>query len=202
MTLLLSVGFLLFTDVETIRGNLVEIILVIITIAAIILLTPKLSRFILGFLPSIQQRLPKSSILDYLFKAANKALESFNDFGKLEFKHQLSIILYGLIAQGFYLWGYIMMAESVGIDISFTKLGVIRSISLLASSLPVNFTPAIGLNEISLVALLSAYGVDLEFAVAMSVVVLFRKILFSLAGGVIEAVEFCIKKWPTLFRPV
>jgi uncharacterized membrane protein YbhN (UPF0104 family) len=200
LTLLLSFGFLILTDVETIRGNLVEIILVMAAIAAILLLTPALSKIMVVRLPYIQERLPESHLLEYLFKAAIKILTSFSEFGSLRLKHQLWIIVLSLASQAVYLMGYMVMAESVGISISFTKLGVIRSISLLAASLPINFTPAIGLNDISLVALLTAYGVDLDFAVAMSVVVLVRKILFSLLGGGIEAVEFLLKKCPIIFR--
>jgi uncharacterized membrane protein YbhN (UPF0104 family) len=194
LTLLLSFGFLILTDVQTIRGNLVQIFLIIIAIAAILLLTPVFCKILLFRMPLIQQRLPHQPALEYLFNAAVKILTSFSEFGSLRLHQQLWIIFLNLSSQAVYLLGYLVMAESVGISLSFSKMGVIRSISLLAASLPINFTPAISLNEISLVALLTAYGVNLEYAIAMSLVVLARKLIFSLLGGIIEAVEFVLKQ--------
>jgi uncharacterized protein (TIRG00374 family) len=201
LTLLLSFGFLFLTDVETIRGNLVEIILVIITIAASLPLTQVVSRFILKRIPAIKERTPQNAFFNRIFEFVNKILLSFSEFGNLKYRDQFRIVFLALASQTVYFIGYFFMAKSVGIIIPFTKLGVIYSLTMLAARLPINFTPTIGLNDISLVALLNAYGVELKYAVAMSLIVFGRKIIVSLIGGILEAIEFLRKNLLIFPRP-
>ena len=193
ITLLMSFGFLLLTDVDTVRGNLAEIILVIAAMAASFPFMQMASRFFLKKIPSFRDHLPRNVIFDKLLGFVNKTLSSFSEFGSLKLSDQFRIVILAFTSQAVFFVGYIYMAKSVGIDLSFTKLGVIYSLTMIASRLPINFTPTVGLNDISMVALLNAYGVELKYAVAMSVIMLGRKVLFSLAGGVIEAVEFLRK---------
>jgi len=193
LTLLLSFGFLILTDVETIQGNLLEISLVIIAVAAMLPLSQIISKFILRIMPSIKGHVSEHNFFNRIFEFAIKILSSFSEFGNLKLTDQLRIVFFGFASQAVYFIGFFYMAKSVGISISITKLGVIYSLTMLAARLPLNFTPAIGLNDISLVALLNAYGIELKYAVAMSLIVLGRKIVFSLVGGAIEAIEFLRK---------
>ncbi len=64
----------------------------------------------------------------------------------------------------------------------------------MASNLPINFSPGIGLREVGLVALLVAMKVSLEQAVAMSALVFARTLFFGLLGGLIEGYNHFIKK--------
>jgi uncharacterized protein (TIRG00374 family) len=190
LTILVSFGFILLLDAETIRGHVFQIVLIIIAIALILLFTPFLSKVILSWIKNWDIHITRYPLLLKIHQYIIKTLSSFMDFGKLKLKDQVRIIFLTLSAQAAFLVGYYLMAKSVGVDISFIKISAIRSLTLLVSSLPLNFTPAIGLNDISLVALLVAAGVDLDHAIAVSLVALTRKIIFSLIGGVIEIIQF------------
>ena len=63
------------------------------------------------------------------------------------------------------------------------------SIILLASYLPISFAGGLGIREVSLVVLLSMFGIEAEIALAFSLLIFTRAIVLSLIGGVIEIFE-------------
>jgi uncharacterized protein (TIRG00374 family) len=190
LTILISFSFLLFLDTATFKGRIVQVVLVIIAIAAIILLTPFFSKVLLSLLIKWEILFSRNRFLAFIYKYSLKMLSAFTDFGRLKLKHQLQIILYELVGQSFFLVGSYLMATSLGIDLSFVRVGAIVEITVLVSSLPVNFSPAVGLNDVSLLALLTAAGVDLNHAIAMSLAILTRRVIYSLVGGIIETQRF------------
>jgi len=194
LAILLSFGFLFLTDEESIHTNVLQITVLLIITAAVLLLIPWISQKVLEQFNRFWPAEPSSRVLSKIKAVIVKLLEAFSEFEKLKLQHQLYLVLLGLGAQLLQLISYILIARGIGIDLTFAQFGILRALTLLASNLPINLSPGVGMREISLVALLVAMGVTLEYASAMSLLVLARAIFSGLLGGVIEAVTILRSK--------
>ena len=111
----------------------------------------------------------------------------------------LALILLGIVRNLVGVGSFFSLALSVGVGLSFMDIGWIRSAILLASLLPISFAGGLGVREVSLVALLAAFGVSAELALAFSFLLFVRGILVSLVGGLLEAVNvFYLERPPAL----
>jgi len=99
-------------------------------------------------------------------------------------------IVYQLIGIG----SYFFLARAVGIELTYIELGWIRSIVLLAAILPLSFAGGLGIREVTLVALMATYGIQVETALAFSLLLFVRGLILGLIGGVIEFVQTLLEK--------
>ena len=118
-----------------------------------------------------------------------KIVKSLSVYTKFSKKEMLFIFGFGVLSYLVGLTSYIFIAHSVGISISIFDLGWTMSIILLASYLPISFAGGLGIREVSLVVLLSMFGIEAEIALAFSLLIFTRAIVLSLIGGVIEIYE-------------
>ncbi len=95
----------------------------------------------------------------------------------------------------FRLAAYVFLALSIHIPVSFVDLGWMRSIFFLASLAPFTLAGGVGLREVSVVLVLSAFGVNADLAAAFSFLLYIRSVILSLIGGVIELVSLIVSKW-------
>jgi len=84
--------------------------------------------------------------------------------------------------------GYYLLSESLGLELSFTTIGWVRTAMILATMIPVSVL-GLGLREGAALMLLTAYpGVENSDAMAFSFLVLIvTTLLVGLVGGLIEA---------------
>ena len=189
ITLLFSFGLMLFYKTSTFKGQTIGITGLIILIILILYFTPILSDLLLKRIPSPVEVKTKKITKDLLYLYFHKGIFAFANFRSLNFMAQVYLISFGILSQVLHYLGYILFAESVGIHLSFSQLGAIRAVILIATSIPINFGIGISLREVSLVSLLVAVDVPLEKAVAMSIVMLSKSIFYSGIGGLIEGVQ-------------
>lgn len=194
ITLLFSIGLMLFYETSTIRDHIFGIIVLITLITLILYFTPKLCGYLLRIIPPPPEGKTKNITKDQLYLYIHKGIFAFANFQSLNFKAQVFIISFGILSQVIHYLGYILFAESVGIHLSFSQLGAIRAVILIATSIPINFGVGISLREISLVSLLVAVDVSLEKAVAMSIVILSKSFFYAGIGGLIEGVQLIKEK--------
>lgn len=83
----------------------------------------------------------------------------------------------------------VYVAQAVGIDLGFMQMGWIQAVVLLATQLPFAVAGGLGIREVSLVAMLAAFGVSAELTLAYSFLLLVRGLLISLLGGLTEALR-------------
>ena len=69
-----------------------------------------------------------------------------------------------------------------------------HAVSSLTAFTPISFAGGIGIRDISLILLLSLFGIDPQVALAFSLLLFGRNIFLSLIGGVLEALEFFSSK--------
>jgi uncharacterized membrane protein YbhN (UPF0104 family) len=195
VTLLMSIGLLVFLNETTLEGFAVQITLLIAGIALILFFTPAISKSLVKILPKYGNQEGNILTKGLLYKYFIKVLTAFANFQNLGFKTLLALIIIGLATQWLHYYAYTLFAKGVGIELSLAQLGTIRAILLIVANLPINFSVGIGLREFSLVGLLVAMKIPLDQATAMSVVVLAKNYFFGVIGGAIEAVNLVKKKF-------
>ncbi len=189
LVLLLSSGFLFFNETDSIKITSLQVIVLLVLITVLLLLIPSISQFFLDHIKPMDES-EKSKKFSYLIiKTVQKTLLAFTNFRQLRLSSQLKIIIYGIFAQLLQILAYWVIASALGITLSFAQLGIMRATLLLAANLPLNITPGIGIREVSLVAILVAMKVDLEYAAAMSIIIFARSVFYGLVGGIVEGVQ-------------
>ena len=194
LALLLSFSFLLFFNDTTFGTKTNQIGLLLAAVVLFLFLLPNISQWLHQHVPKLWNETPKNNILQFLRKSVLKILQSFADFRRMSIAAQFWLILLGISGQMIQFFAYIYFARAVGIDLTYGQAGTLRAVLLLASNLPINFSPGIGLREVGLVALLVAMKVSLGQAVAMSMLVFARTLFYGLLGGLIEGYNHFVKK--------
>ena len=187
LALMLGTGLLLVSSDNLLQTNILSIAGLFAAIAGLMILLPRVSFFMLK---RLEQPLAgiKQEIWQVPVKIFLKVLKAFVDFRELKLSNQIQVILLGIASQVFHIFSYYFLAESIGISLTLSQLGVMRAVLLLAKNLPVNLLPGVGLQEVSLVGLLTAMGIDPQNAIAMSVLVFSRTVFYGLPGGIFEVV--------------
>lgn len=194
LTVLLSVGLLLFFDSTSVKGYAPGIIVLVLACVGILYLTPVICKKGLDLLERHPLKKP-NPFITLVIKYTKKILVAFTEFKSLKFKDQLILIVINVAAQIIVYTQYVLFADSVGITLTFSQLGVMRALLLLVSNLPINFSVGISFRDVTLVSLLTVIGVSLDKAAAMSIVVMVKTYIFGIIGILIEGGEFIIRRF-------
>lgn len=124
----------------------------------------------------------------------NRTFKSINIYTKLPLKE--SLIIFGVSIFGYLvgLTSYVFIARSTGIDISLFNLGWTQSVVFLAAFTPFSIAGGLGIRELSLIYMLSLFGVEAEVALAFSLIILSRGFFLSAIGGIFEFIEILKKR--------
>jgi hypothetical protein len=194
LALILSLAFLVFSDITSLQGHVWQLIIILVFIIMIMLATPWICRQLINRLPipplEAQSRRSLYKAWDYIYKI----IRAFAEFEQLKLKAQLIIIILG-ISNHFLMYAcYLLMAKSVGVNLTYAQLGALRAILILAMNLPFNFGIGINLRDITLLAILTAMGVALDKAVAISVISFGRFLFTGILGGFAETFSILFVK--------
>ena len=83
---------------------------------------------------------------------------------------------------------YVFMAKSVGVDLSYAQLGTIRAVLFTIVNLPVNFGIGVNVKDVTFATLLTAMGIPLDKAVAISIISLAKSLAVGIIGGIAELI--------------
>jgi uncharacterized membrane protein YbhN (UPF0104 family) len=186
LALILSLAFLIFSDVTSLRGHIWQIIIVLLVIVVIMLVTPWVSRQLVKRLTAPPLNLQTNKILTKAWVYVFKIIQAFAEFEQLKITTQLAIIVMGITNHLIMYVSYLLFARSVGVDLTFAQLGAMRALLVLAMNLPINFGIGINLKDLTLLAILTAMGVALDKAVAISVIAFARVLFTGILGGFAE----------------
>lgn len=93
---------------------------------------------------------------------------------------------------------YYVLALSLGIEISFFAMGWIRCAVLLVVMVPISIS-GLGIREVSLLFLLSPYGVQGDKALALSLAIFgVTTVLIGVIGGLLEVRKFLLQSFSAL----
>lgn len=194
LTILLSVGLLLFFRTTSIQGYYFEIFLLVICIILFLFLAPIICRLILNRLPQSFTFANNHPFVRTIYGYLLKLLSAFSKFRNLGFKTHFYLIVLSLAIQGMQYYSYNLFASSVGIQLTYAQIGAIFATFMLVANIPFNFSIGITLKDVTLISLLVALNVPLDQAAAMSVVIIAKNFLFAIIGGLIEAVDLIKKR--------
>ena len=153
------------------------------------LLFIKLSIYLTQRFDHSPEKISSQSVRQFIWNYSKRTIKSLSLYARLSIKDLSLLIGVGIMSYLVGFLSYIMIARSIGIDISIFHLGWTRSAVLLAALLPLSIAGGLGIREVSLVVLLSFYGVESEVALAFSLLLFSRNIFLSLIGGFLELCE-------------
>lgn len=179
--------FWLIGDLEHSLIRPATFIVLLLVILAVWLIATRFLRPMFNWAqPKIHPRSPLlKKIVNFLGKLFN-SLAVYSRFSALEL---LVLVVVGLSGELMNLLAYFLLIQSLQIRIPFTELGWMRSIFFLASLIPLTLVGGLGLREVSVVVLMSAFGIPADLAAAYAFLLYVRSVILSLAGGMIELIS-------------
>ena len=128
----------------------------------------------------------KQRISIFLFSSTEKFFDALSGYKNFSIKALSFLIIISFLKEIIALLAHTLLARSIGISISFVDLGWMRSIFFLSALAPFTMVGGVGLREVSIILVMSAFGIDAEVAAAYSFLLYARSVLLTLPGGAIE----------------
>ncbi len=188
LTLTMGFGFLMLSTQRALRIRDLWIVLLIL---AIILIWVLITRFSLTIYTWVKVRLSlylNRPVLRWSLLKLDKLLVAASAFSQMPARDLLRTMLSGAFSALAGITSGVVLARSLGIPIGLLDMGWIQAVISLASQLPFTMADGLGVREVTIVALLGAFGISSERALALSFLIFTRSILIALMGGAIEAV--------------
>jgi len=120
---------------------------------------------------------------------AEKLLLAVRAYAEMPLLDLLISVFAGISAQLIGVASNLFVARSVGIQLSFLELGWIAAVVNLATELPFAVAGGLGIREVTLLAIMSTFGISGEVILAFSLLLFARTVLVSLTGGAVEAFQ-------------
>ena len=134
----------------------------------------------------------KMSILPEMFRgAAQKVLQAFGQFQTLTFVTKLQILGYSFLYQVLGVINVFLLGMALVLPLSPLTLGWIRSWLGVVTLIPISIA-GLGIREGSLAIFLQPYGIALNEAVALALLIFLMPILWGTIGGILEARKLLI----------
>ena len=130
----------------------------------------------------------------YIASKIKGMLRTISNYRGLSFQNYIILLVISIISQFIGILSYYLLAKSIGIEVSFTAMGWVRSAVILVTMIPVSIS-GFGLREGALLYLLHSYAVAADKTLALSLLVYFITIFtIGVIGGLIEGVRVFIFK--------
>lgn len=158
-------------------------------IAAIILLWLLITRFSWPVYSWGKSRLAsqsKRTFWDRVFQRTDKLFQAVSAYAEMPLYSLSAALIFGISAHLIGILADLIMARSLGIEISYLDMGWIYAVLYIASTMPFAVAGGLGIRELTLVAILPTFDVKPEIALAFSILIFARMALISISGGMFE----------------
>jgi len=182
--------FFSFPTFNAAANQKLSIALGVIFISMIILYLLVLNKTVLIFVDKSFLKIPLPNIIK---QKIGKFIEAMQQFQNLRLKDHSEILGLLFLYHGIGVISFYCFAKSLNINVGIWVIGWVRSAMAIAIMFPLSFA-GLGIREGTLVFLLGQYGVLPSNSMALSFLFLFRSILTSLTGGLIEFKDFTVSK--------
>jgi len=187
LTITIGLGFYLFSDQTIFQINIGWLILMILgIIVAWILITRYSLPLYRWFTSRITPHLP--AYARPFTKRVEKFFTAVSAFAGMPALDLLLAVLAGVASTLAGIASGTVLAQSLGIRISFVEMGWVLALVTLLTQLPFAAAGGLGVREVTIVALLTTMGVSADLALALSLLLLVRGVLIAMAGGVTEVI--------------
>lgn len=116
---------------------------------------------------------------------AERFVNALSTYGSNDPRFHATVLFLAVSRHGIGIFGILLLATAMGLDLSFTTIGWFRAVLTLLLMLPISLG-GFGVRELSFVGLLQPLGVAPAAAIGFSVLLLARNALVALIGGAIE----------------
>ena len=189
LTVVLGLAFWFLSGQDSVQVNVAWLVAIVVGTTLLWIAVTRASKpfsrwFEASFKPKISA--PRWQLLLKQLERFFQAVVTYADFSVWDL---FLVIFIGIIQQLIGIFSNMLLAKSVGIDLTYTQMGWIYSVVILAAQLPFAFAGGLGIREITLIALLSAFGIGADLALAFSLLLFVRGIFLSLVGGLLEVLQ-------------
>jgi uncharacterized protein (TIRG00374 family) len=188
LVVILGLIFWLLSGSKTGQLEIGYLILLFLVIAAIWVLFTRLSKPISEIMSAFSKKIVQRRYLHTLSVWFEKLLVAVAAYAEFPIWELVLMVFVGIFRLLLVLFGFQILAYSVGIYIPFVEMGWILSVVMLFALVPFTYAGGLGLREVGLVFLLSSFGVNSETAIAFSLLIFTRILLLGLVGGLLELV--------------
>ena len=171
---------------------------------AIILLLFVMGWFTIMRFSPVLEKWAKEKEIESHQKILKKTLSLASEFFKIILVYRkfsiyelLFLFLLSFLKEIITLFGHFFLLRALHISIPYIDLGWMRAIFFLSALLPFTMIGGIGLREVSIVFIMSAFGIEPQLATAYSFLLYARSVLLSLSGGIMELLSLLFKKRQT-----
>ena len=186
LVVILGLCFWFLSGNKTNQMDIGFLILLFLVIAAIWVLITRLSRLISKIMSKFSQRMTQRRYVHAISVWIEKLLVAVASYAEFPIWELIVLVSVGIIRLLLVLFGFQLLAHSVGIYIPFVEMGWILSVVMLFALIPFTYAGGLGVREVGLVFLLSSFGVNSETAIAFSLLIFTRILLLGLLGGLLE----------------
>jgi uncharacterized protein (TIRG00374 family) len=189
LTLAIGLGFWLMSGKRGFQVNVFWLVALIITLILGWVLITRYSLPIYRWFTSRATRIVEKPWIRPVVRYLEKFLGAVSTYAEIPALDLLLAVSAGIASAFTAIFSGTVLARSIGIEISFVDMGWIQAVILFATQLPFAVAGGLGIREVTLIAILSTFGVSAELALALSFLLLLRGFLLGLVGGIIEAIE-------------
>jgi len=187
LTITIGLGFYLLSDQMIFQINIGWLVIMILgIILAWILITRYSLPLYRWFTSRITPHLP--TFARPVTKRVEKFFMAVSAFAGMPALDLLLAVLAGVASSFSGIASGAILAQSLGMSISFVEMGWVLALVTLLTQLPFLAASGLGVREVTLVALLAAMGASADLALALSLLLLVRGVLIAMAGGVVEVI--------------
>lgn len=186
LVVILGLIFWFLSGSKTGQVQIGYLIILFLLISAIWVLFTRLSKPFSEIVSAFSNRITQHRYIHTLSGWIEKLLVAVAAYAKFPIWELLLLVFVGIFRLLLVLFGFQILAHSVGIYIPFVDMGWIVSIIMLFALIPFTYAGGLGLREVGLVFLLSSFGVNSETAIAFSLLIFTRILLLGLVGGLLE----------------
>lgn len=144
--------------------------------------------FLTRFFDDWSQRLTRPW-LKRLSGFLGRFFKSMDEYARMPLSILLLVVFFNLVNELLGLLAYLVLARALHLPISLADLGWVRSLSFLAALAPFTLPGGVGLREVTLLLVISAFDISPGLAAAYSFLNYARGVIFALLCGVIEFIS-------------
>jgi uncharacterized membrane protein YbhN (UPF0104 family) len=131
----------------------------------------------------------RARLLKWGLRYLEKFLLALTDYADMPLSGLAIAVFSGVISLLAGAVSNLIIARSIGIDLSFLTMGWIYAVVILAAQLPFAFAGGLGIREVTLVAIMPTVGVSTDLALAFSFLLFVRGLIISVFGGILESIR-------------
>jgi uncharacterized membrane protein YbhN (UPF0104 family) len=188
LALIISLVLILTSDTGNLKTHAWEYSLILLGIVLVMLIVPVICRWILKRFPESLRIPDRFLIFTVIRNYFYKIVKAFADFQKIKLVSQVILICLGITSQLVMVISYFFMAKSVAVNLSYAQLGTLRAVLFIIINLPVNFGIGVNVKDVTLATALTAMGIPLDKAVAISIISLAKSLIVGIVGGLVELI--------------